>query len=109
MTWHQQGTRRYFYRSVRIRGHPVRRYVGAGPAAELAAAVDELRRLERAIETRECRAEQERLAAAGAPLLQLCDLTDNLARATLLATGFHQHARSEWRRRRAATQTPADD
>ena len=65
-----------------------------------APAVDDLRRLERTIEVRECRADQERLATAGAPLLQLCDLTDTLARATLLAAGFHRHARGEWRRRR---------
>jgi hypothetical protein len=71
--WDARGNKRYFYRHVRIAGRPVRRYVGAGPAAELAAAVDELRRLERAIEARERQAEEARLREAEAPLLALCE------------------------------------
>src|SRR5260370_19618830 len=98
MAWDQVGSRRYYYRSERIGGRPVRRDVGTGPAAELAAAVDELRRVERAAETRECLAEQAKHQAAEAPLLELCKLTDVLARAALVAAGYHQHARGAWRR-----------
>jgi hypothetical protein len=100
MAWHQQGTRTYYYRSVRIGGRPVRRYVGAGPAAELAAAVDELRRLERAIEARERQAEEARLRQAEAPLLALCEGVELLTRAALMAAGFRRHDRGEWRLRR---------
>ena len=100
MPWQQQGNKRYYYRSVRVRGRPVRRYVGCGQVAELVAAADDLSRLTRAIHARERRAEQERLAAAEAPLLRLCQAADDLARAALLAANFHQHTRGSWRRRR---------
>jgi hypothetical protein len=33
-------------------------------------------------------------------LLQLCEETDILVRAALVAAGYHQHARSTWRLRR---------
>src|SRR5947209_6357382 len=100
MAWQQRGGRRYYYRSERVRGRPVRRYVGTGPAGELAAAADGLRRLEREAEARDFRAAQARQQEAEAALLRLCDLTDVLARAALLAAGFHQHDRGAWRRRR---------
>jgi hypothetical protein len=100
MPWHQVGRQRYYYRSVRLAGRPVRRYVGAGPAAELAAAADDLCRVERAAAARERRDEQARHAEADAPLRELCQLSDLLARAALVAAGFNQHARGLWRRRR---------
>ena len=96
--WDTRGNKRYFYRHVRIGGRPRRQYAGAGPAAELAAAVDELRRLERAVEAREWQAEEARLREAEAPLLELCGVTETLIRAALLAAGFHQHDRGVWRR-----------
>ena len=101
MAWQKRGTKRYYYRNERAGGRPVRRYVGAAasPAAELAATADDLRRLGREIEARELRDEQARLAAAAAPLLALCGLTDTLARAALVVAGYHRHARGEWRRR----------
>jgi hypothetical protein len=34
------------------------------------------------------------------PLLELCLVTEQLARAALVAGGFHQHDRGPWRRRR---------
>ena len=100
MPWQQRGTKRYYYRSERLNGRPARRYVGAGdsPAAELAATTDDLRRLEREIAARESCAERERLREAEAPLLQLCQMTDALSRAALLAAGYRQHARGTWRR-----------
>ena len=109
MPWQQQGNKRYYYRSLRLGGRPVRRYVGGGQAAELAAAADDLCRLTRAIHARERRAEQERLAAAAAPLLGLCNVTDDLARAALLAAGFHQHDRGAWRRKRERIDNSTDD
>jgi hypothetical protein len=102
MPWSQAGKRRYFYRSERRDGRPVRVYVGAGEAAELAAAAEDLRRLDRAIDARERLEEQVRLQEAEAPLLELCEATDVLARAALTAAGFHRHSRGEWRRRREA-------
>ena len=101
----RRGGRVYRYRSVRIAGQPRRRYLGSGRAAELAAVADELRRVERAIEARERQAEQTRLEEAEAPLLLLCEATDVVARAALLAAGFHRHDRGTWRRTRGPRTT----
>jgi hypothetical protein len=102
MAWQVVDGRRYYYRAMRVGGRPVRRYVGAGgrPGAELAAAADDLRRLGREVAARERHAEQSRLQEAEAPLLALCELTDVLARAALVAAGYHRHDRGEWRRSR---------
>jgi len=67
----------------------------AGPAGELAAAADSLRRLTRAIDYRSRKGEQERFEQAQAPLLEISHLIDALTRATLLAAGFHQHDRGQ--------------
>ncbi|HZY90736.1 MAG TPA: hypothetical protein VFE78_38285 [Gemmataceae bacterium] len=102
MPWQQRGTKRYFYCSERAGGRPVRRYVGAAgsPAVELAATADDLRRLGREIAARERHAERERQQEAERSLLELCALTDVLARAALVLAGYHRHDRGEWRHRR---------
>lgn len=109
MGWVQRNTGRYFYLSDRVAGRSRCRYFGTGPAAELVAAVVELRRVQKAVARRERLTEQERLAVATAPLLELCDLTDTLARAALVAAGFHQHDRGAWRRQRERIENPTDD
>jgi hypothetical protein len=106
MPWQQVGRRRYYYRSEWIEGRPVRRYVGAGTPAELAAAADDFRKLKRVIADRELKAEQTRRHQAEAPLLQLCRLTDLLTRTALVTSGFHRHDRGTWRRRRDTERTP---
>src|SRR5215468_11036990 len=98
MVWEQVGSRRYYYRSQWIAGRSVRRYVGTGPVAEMAAAADDLRKLRRVIADRELKAEQTRRHQAEAPLGALCRLTDYLTRATFVTAGFHQHDRGAWRR-----------
>src|SRR5262245_8362028 len=109
MPWEQRREKRYYYHNKRVGSRVVRRYIGTGVIAELAAATADLRRLERTIEARECRAEQERFAAAEAPLLELCDLSERLARAALLIAGFYRHDRGAWRLRRESKQPPTGD
>jgi hypothetical protein len=108
MSWEQVGQRRYYYRHKKVGGVPHRVYLGAAhsPAAELAAAADDLRRLQREVQARERKAEQDHLRQAETPLLELCLGTEQLARAALLAGGFHQHDRGLWRIRREPN-TPA--
>ena len=102
MAWQVVDGRKYYYRATRLAGRPVRRYVGAAgsPAAELAAADADQRRLQREAAARERLAEQARQREAEAPLVRLCAASDVLTRAALLAAGFHQHHRGQWRRRR---------
>jgi len=102
MPWEQVGLRRYYYRNLQISGRSVRRYVGTGPVAELAAAADDLRKLKRAIEAREQKAEQARWQTSLSPLMDLCSGTGLLVKATLLCAGYSQHARSSWRRKQHA-------
>ena len=102
MGWEARGTRRYYTRSKRVNGRVVREYVGAAgaPVAELAAAADALRRADRLAESEVRRAEEDRWREALTPLLALSRVADLLARAALLAAGYHQHSRSSWRRKR---------
>ena len=102
MAWQVVDGRKYYYRHRRDGGRPRTVYVGAAgsPAAELAAAADHLRRLEREAAARERHAEQARQQEAQAPLVRLCAVSDVLTRAALLSAGFHRHHRGPWRRRR---------
>jgi hypothetical protein len=100
MAWVLVQGRRYYCRHRRIGGRSRRIHVGRGPAAEMAAAIDELRRLGRAIQRRQLEEERKRLQGAGAALEAVCEGTDVLARAALVAAGFYRHDRGEWRRYR---------
>jgi hypothetical protein len=102
MTWESRPDSggRYYARSRRIDGRRVHEYVGAGWAGELAAAEDAMRReaRERALMVR--RTERERLAELDAPLEALDAQADVLYRAVLVLSGYRQHARGQWRKRR---------
>jgi len=100
MAWQEVEGRRYYYRGRRLCGRPRRVYVGPAnsPAAELAAAAADAGRLGRVAAARERQAERERLRGAEAPLLELCAVTDVLARAALVVAGYRQHDRGDWRR-----------
>src|SRR6516225_5223316 len=100
MGWEVRGRCRFYTRSRKVAGRVVREYVGTGAVAELAAAADALRQADRRAASEALRAEQARWAEALAPLLELGHIADLLARAALLAAGFHQHSRSSWRKRR---------
>ena len=78
----------------------VREYYGIGPDAELIAKLESLRREEQEEELAERRAERARLDALDVPLNRLYHETELLARAALMAAGFHQHKRGEWRKKR---------
>jgi hypothetical protein len=99
MPWQEIGSRRYYYRSLRRHGRPIRQYVGTGQVAELAATEDARRRVEREIEARDRLAEQARLLEGQEPLLRLFQPMEVVARAALTAAGFHRHQRGEWRHR----------
>jgi hypothetical protein len=104
--WDKGG--RYYTRSKKVRGRVVREYVGTGRVAELAARMDELDRQQRRDDAREWREQKAELESLDDTLQELAELTDLLARAVLVAAGYRQHKRGEWRKRRAqdATGTP---
>jgi hypothetical protein len=98
MAWDKTG--RYYSRSRKVNGRVVREYVGSGRVAELAARLDAIAREKRRSESSALRHEKAELEALEADVQAFSDMTDVLARAALLAAGFHQHRRGDWRKRR---------
>jgi hypothetical protein len=91
---------RYYTRSRKVNGRVVREYCGVGEAAELAAQIDAHNRTDREAERDARLQERAELEALDAPLNELNDVADLLARTALMAAGFRQHKRGEWRKRR---------
>jgi hypothetical protein len=92
--------RGYYYRSRREGGTVVRDYLGKGEIGGLMFQLDELQREKRKDDqefARIVREESERLDQSVALLNELADL---FAKAALVAAGFHQHHRGQWRRKR---------
>ena len=96
--------RGYYYRVRRENGHVVREYVGCGRVAEIMAELDALDREkgreEARLDAEALRNEKAALDALDAHLEALIETTDLLAHAALVAAGYHQHKRGEWRKRR---------
>jgi hypothetical protein len=92
--------RGYYYRARKVNGRVVREYVGSGYVAELSAQMDAALRADREAERAAWREEKAGLERLDAEVERLVELTDLVARAALLAAGFHQHKRGEWRKRR---------
>ena len=92
---------RYYTRSKKVNGRVVRQYVGAGPAAELAAQRDAKEREIRATERAAFRSEVAELVNLDKSLNELHDLVELVARAALAAAAYRQHKRGEWRQQRA--------
>jgi hypothetical protein len=90
----------YYTRSRKEGGRVVREYVGGGVLGEIAALEDEYERRRREEETAFWKEERERLEELAAPVDELCEAAEILARAVLLAAGYRRHNRGEWRKRR---------
>jgi hypothetical protein len=91
---------RYYTRSKKVRGRVVREYIGTGPVAQLAARVDALNRQERLQKALALRRAKAELNALLADVRALDEFADLVARAALVAAGYHQHNRGEWRCKR---------
>jgi len=101
MTLERRDRRLYYYRSVR-EGEQVRKvYVGAGEIARISHEGDILRRTGQEAEREREKAELKRLEALAAPVEELSEAADVLARAHLIASGYHRH-KGEYRRARSA-------
>jgi len=90
----------YYTRSRKVNGRVVREYVGGGALGELAALIDAQERQRREEEAAAWQEERERLEELAGLVDEFCEAVETVARATLLAAGFRQHNRGEWRRRR---------
>ena len=94
---------RYYYRTrwVAELGRPVKEYVGSSASlgGQLAAEGNRIDRERREVAAFREKKERERLEALIGPVLELSEAAEVLARAHLLANGYHRHKR-EWRRLR---------
>ena len=90
---------RYYTRSRKVNGRVLREYVGGGEIGALAAELDTIQRERREFERESWRIEKEETEAFDETIAQVCQMADIIARAAMLASGFHRH-RGEWRRRR---------
>ncbi len=101
MAWETRarGTK-YYTRSRKVGGRVLREYVGGGRAGKQAARADAQERAARRAEAAARHVEREEVGEAEAQLADLGEASDLLVRAALLAAGYHQHHRGEWRKKR---------
>lgn len=102
MGWERRARGGFYYVRKRREGQRVlSEYVGAGPGAELVAALDAVDRAGQVAEIAARRADEKRWNQEDEAISELCGAADRAAQATLLLAGYHRHHRGEWRRRRA--------
>ena len=90
---------KYYVRKVWRDGRCVSEYIGAGPVAEGLAELDAAERARRKLEREALRQEREAELAVDALLETAGQAIRAVARATLLANGYHPH-KGQWRKRR---------
>ena len=99
----RKGGHRYFTRSRRIGGRIVREYYGTGIAGQMMALEVERARRQKAESQRLWREWLTCSSAAEQHFRSFAARTRLLVRAALLAAGFNQHDRGEWRLRMSQT------
>ena len=90
----------YYTRSKKVNGEVVREYIGSGWLGQLAAMEDERKREQERQRAAFEREERARLEEALAPVEELDEAAEILARSVFLAGGYHRHKRGEWRKKR---------
>jgi hypothetical protein len=101
VAWERRGGNLYYYQAEREDGRVRKRYIGAGEAAELVAHADATIRKTRTERRERARAEIEEAEGLASMADELNDAAEILARAEMLAAGYHKR-KGEWRRRRDA-------
>ena len=86
----------------------MREYVGGGPLGQLAALSDAERRAKRKADADAWLAERTSLERADGELHILCDISEAMARGSLILAGYYRHHRGEWRKRDAKIDSSAD-
>lgn len=100
MGWEKRKNGRYYYTKTRIGSRVVSSYVGNGRTAELIGQLSGIYR-EEARQTHESvAAEIEAMDAEDRAADELFSIAVDLMKSELMAEGFHQHDRGEWRKTR---------
>jgi hypothetical protein len=90
MTLEKRNGSLYYYRSERVDGRVRKVYLGSGRLAELWAEADRTERESREADRERERAELGRLEALAAPVRELDERAEVLARACLVAAGYRR-------------------
>ena len=93
----------YYTRSRRVNGRVVREYYGNGLIGESAARLDEIRRIEKAQEQAAWEAQKGAIEALDGDLRTLDMACRQIIHNALVAAGYHQHHRGDWRRTMTTT------
>ena len=101
MTLERRDGNLYYYRSARDGEEVHKFYVGAGEIARISYEGDIFRRTGRKAERLREEAERKRLETFAAPVEEISEAAEILAKAHLIASGCHRH-KGEWRRARIA-------
>jgi len=101
VAWEQRSENLYYYRSGRDGERVKKEYLGRGELAETIAHADETIRRHREERRAQEMAEGEILEDLVAPALEVREAARVLARASIVAAGYHRH-RGEYRRERGA-------
>lgn len=88
----------YYTRSRRVNGRVVREYIGGGIDGALVAQLDAIERNRRENDAYLWRTERSRLEAIDKALAVYCQHVNAEVCQALIAAGYHQHKRGEWRR-----------
>lgn len=96
-------SRGYFYRKKRVNGRVVSEYIGGGQVAQILAQLDEREREKRGAQREAVAAQIEQWRASDRAAKGAFDFVSIVLGAALQSAGYHQHARGEWRRKRATT------
>lgn len=95
----RRGGRSYFYKSVRKNGRVTSVYYGRAHFAELAAEIEACEREEARLVRLAEKLWREQFATEDAPVAEMFHAVEAITRASLMTAGYHQHRRSEWRKR----------
>lgn len=99
MAWEKRGNKKYYYRKRRVGKKVISEYIGADPAAEKIALMDERERRKRMEERQVWKWRKAEIEAIDVALDDLMNITRTLIHAYLLLAGYHHH-KGEWRKKR---------
>jgi hypothetical protein len=102
LAWQQRNRSRCYYRTKRVGRRFVNQYFGSGPLAQVAAAEDEHRRIQRQNRSTARKNNDLHWVDLESPLVNAFDQSNLFSTATFLAEGFHQHDSSDWKRKHHA-------
>jgi len=101
VAWERRGDNFYYYQSEREDGKVHKKYIGRGELAHIIAHADATMQRTRAQRRERERAEIEEARSLASMAEEMHEAAEILARAEMLAAGYHRH-KGTWRRRRDA-------